>query len=85
MTKRERLEDLGRIYETLDLLIEDDFFEYLCSKHEFEEWMKKHFKAYKNTDEESLLDSEFYEMHLQLRHLKEKLLELWTIGRGEDE
>lgn len=85
MTQRTRLEDLGRIYELLDQLIDNEFFEHLNSKHDYESWMKKHFPAYKVDDTDSLLDAKFFEIHHQLREIKENLLEIWSIARGEDE
>ena len=40
MTKRERLEDLGRLREMLKVITDDEIFEHTDSKHGYEQWVK---------------------------------------------
>jgi hypothetical protein len=72
--KRERLEDLGRIFEKLCAIIEEDQSPmYRCeSKHSVDQFVE----IYK--DEEKLED-----LHNWLRFHKEKLEEIYYIARGD--
>ncbi len=77
MTKPERLEDLGRIREKLDKVInnlEDDWGQYISSKHDYEAF------------EEHLLDNnneKIYDLHIFLRFHKELLEEILCIAIGD--
>jgi len=77
--KRERLEDLGRIY----VMIENIFCHETCnaspfddatSKHSIEEFIKKY------SDPEELED-----LHDWIRNLKEKLEEVYYLAKGDEE
>jgi len=68
--KRERLEDLGRVYERLEVLLDNDFWDMFDSKHgdeRFAEYEKDH------------SDVTFTE----IRHIRCKLEEIMTILYGE--
>ncbi len=77
--KRERVEDLGVIKEKLCVLI-DDFegrFPFFDSKHSYDDFVK-----YFETDTACIRGS--LEIHCSIRHLLEKLWEIYGIAHGDD-
>jgi len=88
MTKKERVEDLGIVREKLERLLDDNIFENLGSKHQFEPWVKQHFPTFEISDDaekENILEEKLYEYHMKMRWLHEEILTIWSIARGEDE
>ena len=78
MPKPERLEDLGRIREKLELLIQDSIFENTSSKHGFEMWKKL------NHDKEEFGEIEGLEgIFCAVRFLRERLDEIYYISCGD--
>lgn len=78
MTKRERVEDLGRIFELLSVILEMDIFDVLDTrcKDFLNEWQKK-----KEDEKEEFLRCLPY----QIEFLQSKLHDLWAIARGDDD
>lgn len=72
--KKERVEDLGILYEKLKAIVDDYIFEYTGSKHEYEHWVAQF-------DKEQTL----YDIHMKMRFLHEQICECISIARGDDE
>ena len=74
--KRERLEDLGRIFVMMEAFLDDDQcpYEIWNSKHTLEKFLE----VYK--DEEKLCD-----LHDWFRWKGEKLREIYYLARGDEE
>lgn len=78
MTKKERIEDLGIIYERLNRIVIDfeEWFAFYNSKHAYEIF------------QEHMLDKDcdkLEDLHRKLRYLIENLNEVVYIARGEIE
>ncbi len=75
--KRERLEDLGRIYQLMYLILDADFspLEECTSKHTYDSFLEK----YKNNDEK------LEDLHDWLRFHREKLEEIYYLAMGDIE
>ncbi len=71
MPERHRLEDLGRITEKLEKLLEDDFWQFFRSKHEIDVFISHY---------ENILD----ELHYKIRHIKDQLEEMADIAYGSE-
>lgn len=80
MTKRERLEDLGRLHYMLRTVIEDEIFEHTDSKHGYEEWVKQNHDKIEY-EEPRGLDHIFRKM----RYLHDKIQECYYIAMGDDD
>ena len=79
MTKRERIEDLGKLSMMLKLISENDIFENCQSKHSYETWLQQNVKK----DED---DSEgLYDIHCKLRFLHSHIEECWALAQGYDD
>jgi len=76
MSKKERLEDLGEIKHRLQILFDSPVFEYTNSKHDYELWLK----SYGLPESEN---AELYELHVQIRHLKDELHEIYYLACGD--
>lgn len=78
MTKKERLEDLGIIYQKLDTLVSDfeSDYPYFDSKHSYEVFQEK-----------MVADDceKMYEFHVRLRDFLSELNEIVCIARGDIE
>jgi len=74
--KRERLEDLGRIFVMMEAILDDDDcpYELYNSKHTLERFLE----VYK--DEEKLCD-----LHDWFRWKGEKLRDIYYLARGDEE
>lgn len=77
MTKRERLEDLGKLAVMLKDLTEMDIFEDCQSKHAYETWLNRHIQ--RDQDDQAGL----YDLHCKLRHLQSKIEDCWCLAEGE--
>ena len=77
MTKADRLEDLGRLREKLNAIIENNLFHDCDSKHQFEAWKKT---LDGDTESEKL-----YDVHLRLRFHLESIVECYIIACGNDD
>lgn len=80
MIKRERLEDLGRLYEKLETACDHPLFEEFekFSKHmEIDEWLKSCSEAQK--------DIFFYDLRRWVVSLKDQLDECLSIARGNND
>jgi len=55
MTKRERIEDLGKLSMMLKLISENDIFENCQSKHAYETWLKQNVKKTKMTQKACMI------------------------------
>ena len=80
MTKKERLEDLGRLYVMLKQITEDDFFTHADSKHGFEDWKREHHDKEEYGEPKGL-----YSIFCQVRHLRDRLYECQYIAAGFDD
>lgn len=69
--KRERLEDLGRIYEKLDIILDNDFWDMFQSKHCEEQFM------------EYEQENSYVTFH-NIRNIKWQLDEIMSIVIGND-
>ena len=69
---RERVEDLGRIREKLAVILESEIFE---SARLHDEAFLERFKD----------DDQLDELRMQLRFVSEKLLDCYSIARGDEE
>ncbi len=74
--KRERLEDLGRIYMIIESILDDDDcpYEHYNTKHTLEQFLEKY------KDEDKLC-----ELHDWFRWKGEKLREIFYLARGDEE
>lgn len=81
MAKRERIEDLGKAVVMFDNLFDhyDDIFIDMHSKHDYENFKKK----WSGLDADGCENME--NLHLKLRSLRQKLLDIYCICQGDDE
>jgi hypothetical protein len=73
--KRDRLEDLGRLYEKLNNILNNELFEHCESKHGLTPWLNQF----------APLEDSYEVIHNRLRFVKDKLYECTQIAAGEDE
>lgn len=81
MTKKHRLEDLGRLYVMLKAITEDEIFDYTNSKHCYEDWVKRNHDAMEFEDHPKGLDFIFR----KVRWLHDKLHECQYLAAGFDD
>ena len=79
MTKRERLEDLGKLSMMLEDILHREIFLHTDSKHEFEEWVKENHDKIEYDEPKGL-----YDIFMNIRGLKYQLDECLTLAQGED-
>lgn len=72
--KKERLEDLGILYERLKDIRDNKIFEFANSKHDYEPWLAQFDK-----------DEPCYDIHMAIRFVIDKLDECICIAGGNDE
>lgn len=80
MTKRERLEDLGKLSIMLAEVLDSEIFRHTDSKHGYEEWVKEHHDKIEY-EEPRGLDHIFH----SIRGLHYQIQECLTIAHGDDE
>ena len=77
MSKKERLEDLGRLYEKINLALDHEIFDlYSGRKKDFEVW----FYSLDSEKQHSILHTLIY----GIDHISEKLHEMFYIAQGEE-
>lgn len=76
MTKRERIEDLGRILEKTETLMEESIWEMVASKHHHEHFME----FYKNPENDYERLSELFD---SLKSAKYQLDDIMELAHGE--
>lgn len=79
MTKRERLEDLGKLSMMLKDIVENEIFENTDSKHCFEQWKKQNYDK-EEYGEIRGLDHIF----CSIRNIGDQIQECYCIALGED-
>jgi hypothetical protein len=77
MTKRERLEDLGKLAVMLKGMVDNNIFDNCQSKHAYETWLKQNVQ--KDNDDTAGL----YDVHCKLRFLQSQLEDCWCLAEGE--
>lgn len=79
MTKRERLEDIGRIQERLSALMEHEMFDLMerVRPKDFTEWFRN------QTEEEQ--DALLHTIAYGVQNINFEIADIWGIARGEDE
>lgn len=80
MTKRERLEDLGKLSILLREIEEMDFFHPTNSKHCEEEWIKEHHDKIEYEEPRGL-----GYIYQQVRWIHTKIEELCYLAEGDNE
>lgn len=80
MTKRERLEDLGKLSMMLEDIMEMDFFMHTNSKHAEEEWIKENYEKIEYEEPRGL--SHIFH---QVRWLRNQIEECYYLAKGDDE
>lgn len=75
MAKRERIEDMGRAFEKMNTVLDNEVWEYFRSKHQTETFIEK---CKKN-------DYFLEEIHFKLRCLFQNLEEIHSILYGDVE
>jgi len=86
--KKQRIEDLGRIYEKVDDLLDMDVFEdHFLSKHNEEEWYPSGHDKWKDKREELIefLEERLDDSRRQFMGIQEKLWEIHELARGDSE
>jgi len=81
MTKRHRLEDLGKLSKMLEDIIEHEIFEHTGSKHAYDDWVKQNHDKLEYENEPRGLDYIFR----TIRGLKMRLEECYVLAEGDDE
>lgn len=80
MTKRERLEDLGKLSIMINNILDNEFFNHTDSKHGFEQWKAEH-----HDKEEYGCVKGIENIFCEVRWLKDKLDECLHIAYGEED
>jgi len=86
--KRQRVEDLGRIYEKVDDLLDTDVFQdHFLSKHNEEQWYPSGHEKWKEKREELIefLEERLDDSRRQFMGIQEKLWEIHELARGDSE
>lgn len=87
MTKKERLEDLGRLRERLEVLMDLDIFDN-TSKHDpyWGEVNPKDLESkYGTLTVEAVLGDRLDSCRMQFSMIHDLISECWNVARGEDE
>lgn len=80
MTKRERLEDLGKLSMMLRDIVNHDIFMHTDSKHGYEEWVKENHDKIEYGEPKGL-----GEIFCNMRWLRDKLDDCLAIAYGDDD
>jgi len=84
--KKERIEDLGRLREKLDQLLEMDIFDnHFLSKHNDREWYPS--AEWKDSQEKLIehLEDKLDDCRRKFLCIEERLWECFSIAKGDDE
>lgn len=85
--KRERLEDLGRLYERLNHIMDMEIFE-ITSKHDpyWSEVRPKDLESkYGLLTVEAVLADRLNDCRMKFAWIHDQISECWSIARGDDE
>ena len=85
---RERIEDLGRLQERLNQILEMDVFDdRFLSKHNEEEWYPSSQEKWKEDREELIefLENKLDDCRRKFLCIQERLYECYSIAKGEEE
>ncbi len=80
MTKRHRLEDLGKLSMMLKAIVEHEIFEHADSKHGYEEWVKLHHDKIEYDEPRGLCH-----IFHSIKHLNDLIQECYYLALGEDD
>jgi hypothetical protein len=85
MSKKERLEDLGRLYEMLKAIVDDEIFEHTESKHGYESWVKDNHDKIDFYDDEVPIIRGLDHIFCKMRGMHDKLSDCLAIAGGLDD
>ena len=80
MTKRERLEDLGKLALMLRDILDNEIFLYTDTKHEFDKWVEVN-----HDKEEDGFKRGMQHIFTKVRELHMAIENCWLLADGDDE
>lgn len=85
MTKKERLEDLGRLHVMLANILEDEIFDNTDSKHCYETWVHQNHDKLEDDHFGNKEPIGLDHIFRKIRYLNDKLHECLYIATGHDD
>ena len=79
MTRRERLEDLGKLSILLGSIADKEIFQFTHSKHDYEEWVKRNHDELEYGEPKGL---DYIFRHI--RRLREEIEECFFLSEGTE-